>query len=124
MIKELYCKLPTDKGYQPKLETTDEVQMILQQIRMILGTKPGDILGAPNFGIDLQQFLFSFNNSPERISYLVNGALSYYLKYNRDKFSVGAEVKFGHNANDPYEYAVIDIIINQQKILGVLVNQE
>ena len=36
----------------------DETEQILQQIRMVLGTKPGQVLGSYEFGIDLSKFLF------------------------------------------------------------------
>lgn len=124
MVREIYCKLPTDRGYEPKLETTDEIQQIVQQIRMVLGTKPGDVLGMPNFGIDLQQYLFTYTDTPEMIKFMVNSAIGYYIDYDDKKFSVGCEVSFGHNAGDTSEYAVIDIVINQKKILGILVNQD
>lgn len=124
MIKDLYCKLPSDLNYQAKLETSDEIEMILQQIKMVLGTKPGQVLGSPNFGIDLQDYLFSYNNSPEDIKFLINAAIGYYIKFDPVKYEVGCEVNFGKNVGDPYEYAVIDIIINKKKCLGVLVAQE
>ena len=33
------------------------------------------------------------------------------------------QLLFGHNADDPYEYAVIDISLNEQKCLGIMVGQ-
>lgn len=123
MVKEIYCKLPTDIGYEHKIETNNEIQCILQQIRMVLGTKPGDVLGAPGFGLNLNQFLFDYNRNMNEIRYLVNAAIGYYIKFDSNKYAVGCEINYGHNAGDPYEYAVIDIYVNQQKTLGVLVNQ-
>lgn len=124
MIREIYCKLPSDRGYEHRLETTDEIQQIIQQIRMVLGTKPGDILGQQHFGIDLQQYLFSYNDTPEMIKFMVNSTIGYYINYDTEKYSVGCEVNYGHNQGDTSDYAVIDITINQRKILGILVNQD
>ena len=50
----------------------DETEQILQQIRMVLGTKPGQVLGSYEFGIDLSKFLFRMNYTAEQILYLVN----------------------------------------------------
>ena len=71
MIKEIYCKLPSDLNYQNKIETVDELEQILQQIRMVLGTKHGQVLGSYHFGIDLQQYLFNYNQSQAQILYNV-----------------------------------------------------
>lgn len=123
-LKELYCKLPTEKTYQPIIENNDEAEKILQQIRMVLGTKRGEVLGSPYFGIDLNKYLFSLNYSQQEITYMVNVLLSQYVLFDQEKWNVYADISFGHNANDAYEYAVIDIVINEKKCLGILVNQE
>lgn len=124
-LKEIYCKLTSDVNYEPKLETDDEVQMILQQIRMVLGTKPGQVLGSPNFGIDLNKYLFSYNSSPEDIRYNVNAAIGYYIKFDPKRYTVGCEVSFGHEPESAGggEYCVIDVYINSVKSLGVLVTE-
>lgn len=125
MIKEIYCKLPSDLNYQSKIETTDELEQILQQIRVVLGTKRGQVLGSYNFGIDLQQYLFNYNQSQAQILYNVNTTLAQWVKFDEKKYTVYADVAFGKNNNDDTsDYAVIDIIVNQNKCLGILVNQE
>ena len=35
------------------METEDEAEQILQQIKMVLGTRQGNVLGSYDFGIDL-----------------------------------------------------------------------
>ena len=124
MIKEIYCKLPSDINYQNKLETEDEAEQILQQIKMILGTKQGHVLGSYDFGIDLQRYLFQLRYSEQQMLYMVNAAIAKYVKFNTDKWTVYADISFGHDVSAAYEYAVIDIVINQKKCLGILVNQE
>ena len=59
MTREIYCKLPSDINYENKIETTTELEQILGQIKVVLGTKPGEVLGSYNFGIDLNKYLFS-----------------------------------------------------------------
>lgn len=124
MIKEIYCKMPTEKGWQKKLETDNEVEMIVQQVKMVLGTKHGEVLGSPGFGVDLQQFLFNYNNSASEIKHAINDAIAYYVKYDSEKFSVGCDVRFGQTSDGLAEFALIDIIINQTKVIGIFVNQE
>ena len=58
MIKEIYTILTSDRNYKLQLDTNDEIVKILQQIRMVLGTRPGEVLGDINFGLNLNQYLF------------------------------------------------------------------
>lgn len=124
MTKEIYCKLPTDNNYQNRVEYDEELEQILQQIRVVLGTKHGQVLGDYNFGIDLQKYLFSYNQSQEQILYNVNVVLAKYVRFDKTKYNVYANVSFGHNDKDAYDYAVIDIVVNQKKCIGILVSQD
>ena len=123
MIREIYCKLPTDTDYETKIELLDEAKQILQQIKIILGTKPGEVLGTPMFGIDLEKYLFTLDFNQDEIIKIVNTEIRQNLYYNPKNWSLDIDVLFGHNADDPYEYALIDISLNKQKCLGIIVNQ-
>lgn len=123
MIHEIYCKMNSDRNFEPKHETMSEREQILQQIKVIFGTKPGQVLGSYNFGINLEQYLFRMNYDYEEILKIVNLAIAGFLRYDTTKYSIYADVSFGHNVDDRYEYAVIDIIINEEKCLGILVSQ-
>ena len=102
----------------------DETEQILQQIRMVLGTKPGQVLGSYEFGIDLSKFLFRMNYTEEQILYLVNLVIAQNVEYDAAKYQVYATVDYGHNIDDTSDYAVIDIVVNQKKCLGILVSQD
>lgn len=123
-IRELYCKLPTDLDYEAKVESTDEAFNILQQIKVVLGTKPGEVLGNPMFGCDLEKYLFSMNYNKEEILQMINYEIFSNVYYDQNRWEIGVDVLFGHNADDPYEYAVIDISLNAQKCLGIIVGQQ
>lgn len=124
MIKEIYCKMPTEKGWKKQIETDNEVDIIVQQVKMVLGTRYGDVLGSPGFGVDLQQFLFGYNNSVSEIKYVIDQAISYFVKFDPDRFSVACDVRFGQTSDGLSEFALVDIIINEIKVLGIFVNQE
>ena len=124
MIKEIYCKLPTDLDYEAKVEMEDEAKQILQQIKVVLGTKPGEVLGSLLFGIDLEKYLFTMNYNKDEIIEVLNSEIHTHIYYNPSKWTLDVDVLFGHNAKDAYEYAVIDIKLNEQKCLGIIVNQQ
>lgn len=123
MIREIYCKLPTDEDYEVKIESLDEAANILQQIKIVLGTKPGEVLGNPMFGIDLEKYLFTMGYNKDEIVELINTEIQQSIYYNATKWNLSVDVLFGHNADDPYEYALIDISLNHRKCLGIIVNQ-
>lgn len=124
MRREIYCKLPTDLDYEMKLELEDEAKQILQQIKIILGTKPGEVMGSPLFGIDIEKYLFRLNYNKDEIIEVINTELTSSLNYNPNKWELTVDVLFGHNADDPYDYACINISLNEQKCLGIIVNQQ
>lgn len=123
MIHEIYNKLPKESNYRMAVETVDEIEYIVQQIRMVLGTTPGEVLGSPLFGIDLEQYLFNYNYNQKEIHDLILYNLTMNIYYDSEKYSVDIDVKFGQNVTDMTDYALIDIKVNELKYLGVLVTK-
>ena len=123
MIREIYCKLPTDQDYELKVESMNALTNLLQQIKVVLGTKPGEVLGKPMFGVNLEKYLFLMNYNKDEIKQMIIYEITSNIVYDPQLFSVNIDISFGHNANDPYEYALIDIVINEQKCMGIIVNQ-
>lgn len=121
MIKEIYCRLPIDTNYKKVIECPNEEEEILQQIRVILGTKPGQVLGAPGFGINLEDYLFSFTFNQDEVQSLLTSLINTYLDLDTNKYSVKVKVNYGKDHYNKSDYAVIDIIINQEKTMGILV---
>lgn len=116
--------MPSDIKYvKGKLTTTDEVEQIVQQIKVILGTKPGEVLGDPTFGFDLEECLFQFGVSKERILQQIRDQVFRYLVYNDAKWEIDFELNFGHDIDNHSDYAVLDILINQYKVSGIYVGQ-
>jgi len=122
MIREIYCRMPSDTKYDPDtLDTADEVERILTQIRVILGTKNGEVLGDPNFGVDLEQYVFSYGSKKKDIIRDIKNQINMYLYYDQDKYSIDFDLNYGKDFIDRSDYAVLDIIINQIKIQGILI---
>ena len=123
MIKEIYCKLPSYSGYKDgDIECDGVVEEILQRCRICLGTKPGDILGDPLFGIDLQDYIFDMSVDVEEIKEKVNDLLYNYAGAGyEDDYLIDSEVLFGHNVSDASDYLLINIRINGQRVLGIIV---
>lgn len=122
MIRELYCRMPSDRNYIPnKIEINSEIEEILQRVRVCLGTKPGEVLGDETFGIDLEKYIFSMSFNQKEIKKELQDILNTYLALDSIKYQVSVDINYGHDIENHSDYAIIDIIINQQKALGILV---
>lgn len=122
-FKEIYTRIPTDINYRIKCETSDDIEAILAQIRMILGTRPTEVLGSPFFGINLKQYLFNYSFDTDTVRMAIIDHFNTYMEYDHQKYQVLVDVKYGKNADDTSDYALIDITINQNKCLGIMVTQ-
>src|SRR3989304_1417726 len=60
--RERYMRNSDDPNFKDNLlEVSDEIEILISQIKMILLTDQGDILGAPDFGMSLESLLFTFD---------------------------------------------------------------
>lgn len=120
---DIYNRLATDQSYVPQVETTDEMEQLISQIKMILGTSYGDILGQPYFGTNIKKYIFSLSYDQKEISQFISDTIMNNIAYDQQKFHVDVDVEFGKDVYNKLDYAVINININQRKCLGIVVNQ-
>jgi len=123
MLKEIYCKLPSYAGYKEgEIECDGVVEEILQRCRVCIGTKPGDVLGDPLFGIDLEEYIFDMSVDVEEIEHKIDGLLTSYANAGyEDDYIISSEVLFGHNITEGSDYLLVNIKLNGQRILGIVV---
>lgn len=121
MIREIYTRQSDDPNFVGNIiETSDRVEKILAKVRMILGTKHGDIIGDYNFGVDLERMVFMSSESQQDIEKEINDQFQLYMGAD-PKYKVSAKVNFGHHA-DGYDYAVVDVYVNDMRIQGFMVD--
>jgi hypothetical protein len=61
-MREIYFRSPTDASYKDNIiETTDVVEMLVSQLKMILLTNRGMVLGDTDFGLDLESLIFDYD---------------------------------------------------------------
>lgn len=75
---EMYNRDPGDFGYKEGiLETTDPIEICIGQLKMLLLTNKGEVLGDPNFGISLDELVFNLELSEtsirREIDFQING---------------------------------------------------
>ncbi len=121
-IKEIYIRDENDPYYDPTIiDYNNEIEAVISQIRMILGTNKGQVLGTYDFGIDLEYMVFNTKYNSEKIVEELTAQINSYV-YHTDKVSISCDINFGDSGNG-YDYAVLDIYINGSKSIGFLIDK-
>jgi hypothetical protein len=115
--REIYIREPEDPNYKDGvLEINDEVEILITQLKMLILTTKGDILGAPAFGMSLEDLLFSFNANEYTLQNEFNDQLMRFCPL-AAKYDVKLEVKFFRGT--VRDIGFLDISINDRKVFGV-----
>ncbi len=119
-ISEIYIKTPNDPNYQSNIiDHNDVYETVLQKIRMILFTKRGEVIGDPNFGVNLEDYVFSLNASNLTIQREIEKQIQQYVP-ERMVMNISVNVNFIKGVTQ--DTAIVDILIEGTKALSVLVN--
>jgi hypothetical protein len=119
MTQDIYTRSPSDPNYVFGLYShSDPIESILTQIKMILGTTPGQVFGNINFGIGLDNLIFETRINKNELEEKIKGQIYQYIEEAKD-YSIRPEVSFGRDAGS--DFAIIDIYINDKKTTGILV---
>lgn len=123
MINEIYIRPKSDPYYEEGIiDYANEMENIISQIRMVLGTLPGQVLGDADFGIDLEYIVFNTRAAASEVVQKLNEQISNYVVHS-DNVTISTDVNFGDSGRG-YDYAVIDIYINGVKAIGFLVDKD
>ena len=119
MIQDIYVRNPQDPNYvYGVLSHSDPIESIITKIKMILGTTQGQVLGDLNFGVGIEDLVFETKISKMELEERIKSQINQYIYESKD-YKIEPRVSFGRG--DGYDYALIDILINDQKIVGILV---
>ena len=122
MIREIYIRDENDPYFNPTIiDYSNEVESVISQIRMILGTKNGDVLGSYDFGVDLEEMVFNTRFAADQVMEKVNDQIDKYVKH-RDQMYVYCDISFGDSGMG-YDYAILDIYINGVKSIGFVIDK-
>jgi hypothetical protein len=85
-LRDLYIRSESEPGFESdRLEVFDELESTLQQIKMTLFTRKGEVLGEPNFGIEVDRYLFEFSIDPFNIKQDATNQINTYVSGARKK---------------------------------------
>lgn len=123
MVKEIYIRTPNDPNFVPNIiDYSNEVESTLSQLKMILGTNKGDVLGTYDFGLDLNYLVFGTKLPKEEIRQRLLDQIVSYGNISKN-ISLDIDINFGQSGYG-YDYAIIDITINGKKTIGFLVDKD
>lgn len=116
MAVDLYFKLPDDKVFDPNaLEETSSVEIFLQNLDMIMTTKKGSVLGDPDFGLSLDQYLWSFSGGSGTIKQEILQQIAQYVE-NVENIPYDIDVNF--LSGEIWDTILIDVYIRGEKTAG------
>jgi phage baseplate assembly protein W len=119
-IKEIYTKDPSDINYQEYIiDHSDVYETVLSKIRMILYTKPGEVLGDPFFGVNLEEYVFSLNASNRTIKQKIEEQIAQYIP---EALVMHISVNVGFKQRGHIDECYIDIKIDGTSAMGLIIS--
>jgi len=119
MIRDIYIKSVEDQNYvYGILEHNDAIESIISKIKVLLGTRQGSVLGDLNLGLGIEDLIFESKINKTQLEEKIKSQFNQYISETAD-YKIVPQVSFGRAEN--YDYAVIDILIDNQKIIGIIV---
>ena len=117
-FSEIYPRTPDDPRYKEGLlHTDDEVEILIGMIKQCMLTAPGEVLGDPYFGIDLEGLIFDFNVEQSTLERAIRLHLITYVPLASSRFNVDFTVGFFRG--ETRDSCVIDFAIKGNPILGI-----
>ncbi len=99
------------------LEIHDKLINIIQKIEVLLYTRKGKLLCQPDFGVDLEKYIFETNISGEYIKNDITMQIWKYVMSQEDsQYNVWCDVNFYERDNAFSFMCVVDIYIEGQKV--------
>lgn len=116
-IKDIYSRDETAPKYnETRLEVSDELSQLILKIENVLFTRQGDVLGAPGFGCNLEDLVFSLVVNESVIQGKINRQIQSFCLNNDQNFNIDTRVSFYSTVER--NGALVDIFINEQRVIG------
>jgi len=119
MIKDIYIHNPEDPNFVPNvLEHSDPIESIISKIKVIFGTRQGQVIGDLNFGLGIEDLVFETRVNKIQLEEDIKRQIGQYVTESA-QYKITPSVSFGKAVG--YDYCIIDIFINDQRAFGVLI---
>ena len=118
MALDIYLRLPQDPNYSPDfLEVEDDISNFVQMIEMMLTTVPGEVLGEPELGFNLEGYLW---NPYITVGTIKNDIMSQIRRFcNYSQLSIPFNVNVNFIKGNVSDSILVDIEIDGRSVLGI-----
>jgi hypothetical protein len=118
MAVDIYLRTPEDPNFDfSQLEVEDSVANFVQYIEMLLTTSKGEVFGDPEFGCNLEAYLWNQTISTGSIMTEINREILLHCPESCGNIPYELEISFFKG--DLYDTMIVDIIIDGRKVLGI-----
>lgn len=117
-VNEIFCISEESPRYSDTaLEIHDTLINLIQKIEVLLYTPKGSLLCQPDFGINLEKYIFETNVSSDYIKNEINMQLwKYVLSGDDNQYPVSCNVNFYEKSVDSSFMCVVDIYIGEYNV--------
>ena len=118
MALDIYLRLPQDPNYNADfLEVEDDVSNFVQMIEMCLTTVPGEVLGEPELGCNLEGYLW---NPYITVGTIKNDIMSQVRRFcNYSQLSIPFSVNVNFIKGSISDSILVDIEVDGRSVLGI-----
>jgi phage baseplate assembly protein W len=94
------------------MEENDNIQDLVEQLKMLFATSPGEVIAYPYYGLNLEDMLFEFDFDQEEILQEIDGQ---YFEYISPYFpGVNVEFNVYVSEGEVSRTMIIDVYINNE----------
>jgi hypothetical protein len=117
-LKDFYMRSEGDPKYKRGiLQVSDDTEEAISQIKMTLLTDKGEVLGEPEFGLEVNKYLFDFETNPFGLSNEANLQIEKYVASSKIKNIEVSPSKFTDDRDR--DVFVLEVNINGNNSFGV-----
>jgi len=118
-VRDFYMRSEEDPNYKKGiLEVSDNTEEAISQVKMTLLTEKGSVLGDPDFGLDVNRYLFDFDIDPFGLSNNANNQIDKYVSASKLKNITVEPSKFTDDRDR--DVFVLEIGIDGDNPFGIL----
>ena len=118
MAVDIYFKLDSYPYYDPKaIEVSEYIDAFIQALDMLFSTPKTTVLGEPDFGVNLEQYIWTTNKSASSVRQEITTQINQYVAYDILE-NVEYDIEVNYLQGEIWDTIVVDVIIDGIKVVG------
>jgi len=120
MLRDIYLRNEDDpKFVANKMEENDKLQDLIEQLKMLFATSPGEVVAFPFYGLNLEDMLFEYDFDRDDMLQEID---SQYFQYIKPYFpGINVEFDLYISEGEISKTAVLDVYINEELNFQLLI---